>query len=1711
MGKQKGQSKRTKGNAVPSSSGRAATSFSQLQGVVGFASFSGDLGYVPVLKSIEDDSEGLVSPDFRVALCKLTKRDVTTKLKALTELRQLIEDNESETSVAILPYWSRIYNRLCEDTDRRVRESIQQAHHNLVCKVGKQIAPFLKGLFGAWWIATCDTYALAASAAHRAFVAAFPTTEKQEKVLDFCHVEIMGAIKCNVFQSQQDAKDAEEMERITSVGLAGLAGLISAAKSMEKLEELIKEGFLANSRFWKLPKHKSSSIRSAFYSVITSVCDKEPSLLQEFLNQACKAVLSNLNEPSSVVCASLWLAAEQLVLKFPNWHENIDIRKGFLPAFWGVIKSGFQGNAKIICPHVLPVLGCFPDSLLVFPIYKELLTCFQVSLDVDSVRGSLSETRAVVTSMMECLQLAVRKSIETSSEPDLEIVNYALNEHLIPIFKKSILDPDSNKYIPAPLHHQVVELLGTFSQKANTEIPKQNCYENISSLVWKNISHFFSELTLNEDKGKQFFVAVLKFLAQVKAACYGLNEFENTVSAIRKPGVRFSEDISTSVAEIKINKANAHVVNSHLFKELESSVNVVLVTIMQSQLPTDGKVFRASLILENFSTVSLFTKLFHSLNESSMVTGETDYILQCLQNNFLPCISQIKPKEPESEKHCASLLYSCLKLSGQKAATVLQDIFASPTIYGVGVCTLLANDILKPNEEVTPQWVRRSFTEDGSSFITFIFNAVSSEPELMKENVWALLSSTLLADSPIFDMKLNFKIFQKIVKTAENCEASDCDMNAKACLLMTQFVTSDVFDTQYLSQFKELMLPLFDNLLHDAFYRKADSLQGFKGIIETLKTSMTREEEIKDFTTACFNKYVSYVADTIIELASNENLNKILPNVKEVVDILAASCALLADNQFCNFLAQLLPNEETWLQNRDSMTSNVWLDTTCLAIGPIHSTALEENKFHAEYICLVDAFNQVLSQVIQTLQKTEQTNKLCLTYSNQHVKQLCVEALLVESHTIHSEKNDLINLFMQDQAWCKDMLFTLASNSIQTGRAWLSCFSQLLQKAKQTTHWDPATLLNKLNYANQNLTDCFSSTIISIIFMCDSKHCLTALLNWILPKTLSFSDSFNSIFNGKFVNEFSILVHVFKKLLSFPDTENMLLSICEQIIEQLLVCKSSCSSVFLFDTTLTDNIHQLLFNSVVAQFFECAVQCSPTNRTSEFWDFVQCSLVSWLESICLTFEVKNFENHNKFQHHLCLIHAVSSLFLTLDNFLTAPTTIEHPTYPSSLTREWHEFFQPAAHSTLVPIFCAISLKTLIQFTTIFPLFQQCLRNISTESIISATSRLTAHMAADSDLPDETQTLLHHLSQALEPRNNSHTTQCIAYNLLCKVVENIFQNTDGVSPSLKPPRSLLRVLNLVFGQTNQFCSSWRNIFLQMVWIFTLLNILAYLLVWKILVKCMHPIPADMKSQFISALKDSGFDTDNLLSKLLKLMPFNPYRTVENKTLNMFSCEIDFQAASKHDFMVIHHIACSLFKDLLTNLPVLMRAWYNDLGKVTKSAVNEYTTKHISGVICNKELKSICVSQNQDDFDVVARPASKEVVATYQITDAEFVISIQLPTNYPLSPVQVNTVRKAGVKATQWRYWILQMTMLLRHQNGQILDALYLWKEKVDKRLHGLEECMICFSVVHGSNSQSLPKLQCKTCKKKYHAECLYKWFDTSNQSTCPLCRTPMMLR
>ncbi|RKP18497.1 E3 ubiquitin-protein ligase listerin-like protein, partial [Rozella allomycis CSF55] len=130
---------------------------------------------------------------------------------------------------------------------------------------------------------------------------------------------------------------------------------------------------------------------------------------------------------------------------------------------------------------------------------------------------------------------------------------------------------------------------------------------------------------------------------------------------------------------------------------------------------------------------------------------------------------------------------------------------------------------------------------------------------------------------------------------------------------------------------------------------------------------------------------------------------------------------------------------------------------------------------------------------------------------------------------------------------------------------------------------------------------------------------------------------------------------------------------------------------------------------------------------------------------------------------------------------------------------------------------------------------------------------------------------------------------------------------------------------------------------------------------------------------------------------------------------------------------------------------------------------------------------------------------QVVAKYTIDDVSMEIQVNIPLIYPLRQVTVEGGKRAGVNEGKWRQWLLVSQTAITSQNLSILDALLLWKNNADKRFEGIDDCPICYSVIHITD-KSLPSQMCKTCKNKFHGPCLFKWFKSSAQSSCPLCRS-----
>ncbi|XP_029434872.1 E3 ubiquitin-protein ligase listerin-like [Rhinatrema bivittatum] len=142
-----GKKQRTKGNVRPSSSGRAAELLARdsgtVPGFVGFGASQSDLGYVPAVQGAED-VDSLVDADFRMVLRKFSKRDVTTKLKAMQEFGAMCKEREMENVKGILPYWPRNYCKISLDNDRPCSGGNAASFSAAYCESEEKLGPLFK-------------------------------------------------------------------------------------------------------------------------------------------------------------------------------------------------------------------------------------------------------------------------------------------------------------------------------------------------------------------------------------------------------------------------------------------------------------------------------------------------------------------------------------------------------------------------------------------------------------------------------------------------------------------------------------------------------------------------------------------------------------------------------------------------------------------------------------------------------------------------------------------------------------------------------------------------------------------------------------------------------------------------------------------------------------------------------------------------------------------------------------------------------------------------------------------------------------------------------------------------------------------------------------------------------------------------------------------------------------------------------------------------------------------------------------------------------------------------------------------------------------------------------------------------------------------------------------------------------------------------------
>ena len=285
----------------------------------------------------------------------------------------------------------------------------------------------------------------------------------------------------------------------------------------------------------------------------------------------------------------------------------------------------------------------------------------------------------------------------------------------------------------------------------------------------------------------------------------------------------------------------------------------------------------------------------------------------------------------------------------------------------------------------------------------------------------------------------------------------------------------------------------------------------------------------------------------------------------------------------------------------------------------------------------------------------------------------------------------------------------------------------------------------------------------------------------------------------------------------------------------------------------------------------------------------------------------------------------------------------------------------------------------------------------------------------------------------------------------------------------------------------------------------LDIRRHLLSWKLILDHFTNASYKLQGYYADDIKECGY--------LLPLLDFicDILRIASGKPLDPSRYEIKaFSLGSETSLeREAQWLSVHLYYLCLLHLPSLVKDWFIQQKNRIKSPLESWTQKYMSPLMVSASLETVsewATTQDAEDRPVTIKtsPRGSELVASIAVDEGSPPISlvITLPGAYPLEQATVTSRNRVGVSERNWKSWLRTFQVII-FSTGSLIEGLVAFKRNVQGALKGQSECAICYSII-GTDMQT-PNKKCVTCKNNFHSTCLFRWFKSSNSSSCPLCR------
>nr|POE47999.1 e3 ubiquitin-protein ligase listerin [Quercus suber] len=341
------------------SSGRAAGGFGA------FSSSAFTSGYSSTLSYIQEapDYSGVNNANAVVAFKNLSKKDGTTKAKALEDLSTYVSLEGNEIEESVLEAW--------------VRQLAQSVNAEILSKCGKRTVKHLARIAGPLLASGYDNDRVVAKAAQEGITTIFPTPEKvmglkkafHASIVEYCKDALLHeSIKTLSDERSVTADDAEATyARVLASSLTVMADLLNSLSPDEISKQIhIYEEILDSQQTWTFVIYSDASVRRAMHHLVQRVLKILPALIYSQMNAVSTAyIYKGLASDQNGSALGYVQAVNSLTRSAPHiWTSSYSGKKSAASRLQHLLKNGSQSGTSDYWILLVELLRIIPQEIM---------------------------------------------------------------------------------------------------------------------------------------------------------------------------------------------------------------------------------------------------------------------------------------------------------------------------------------------------------------------------------------------------------------------------------------------------------------------------------------------------------------------------------------------------------------------------------------------------------------------------------------------------------------------------------------------------------------------------------------------------------------------------------------------------------------------------------------------------------------------------------------------------------------------------------------------------------------------------------------------------------------------------------------------------------------------------------------------------------------------------------------------------------------------------------------------------------------------------------------------------------------------------------------------------------------------------------------------------------------------------------------------------